>query len=91
MKITNEVIEKLKPCQDRYDNYFKFYGDKALTKAQFLGRKNISQSDKEWVAFRLMTKAQAIAVACDIAESVLHIFEAACDLTSLSNKQSFMV
>ncbi len=74
--ITKAVIESLKPCKDRYDNYVKYYGDKALTKAQFLGRKNITQSDKLWVAFRLIDhKALRLAVA-DIAESVLHIYEA---------------
>jgi len=73
--INKEVILKLKPCQDRYDNYVTKYKDKSFTKSQFMGLKSITHFDKLWVAFRLMTKSQVIAAAADIAESVLHIFE----------------
>lgn len=38
--------------------------------------KNITHNDKVWAAFRLMPKGNAILAAADIAESVLHIFEA---------------
>ncbi len=75
MKITKAVIESLNPCKDRYDNYIKYYGDKELTIKQFMGRKNITQSDKLWVAFRLMPKPELRQCVADIAESVLHIFE----------------
>lgn len=75
MKINKEVISKLNPCKDRFDNFVKFYGDKEFTKSQFMGLKNISQFDKMWVAFRLMPKGSSVLCAADIAESVLHIFE----------------
>jgi hypothetical protein len=75
-KVTNELIAKLNPCQPRHDNYLKFYTNKEYSKAQFLGLKNISQSDKLWVAFRLMPKDNIRLASADIAESVLHIFEA---------------
>jgi hypothetical protein len=73
--ITNKVIKSLNPCKDRYDNYLKYYGDKELTIRQFMGRKHITQSDKLWVAFRLMPKDNIRLAAADIAESVLHIYE----------------
>jgi hypothetical protein len=76
VKITKEAIKALNPCRDRYENYLKFYGDKELTPAQFLGRKNITQADKMWVCFRLMPKENIRFAAADIAESVLHIYEA---------------
>ncbi len=75
MKITKEVIARLNPCSNRYENYLQHYGTTSLTKAQFMGRKNITQADKMWVAFRLMAKAAAVQAAADIAESVLHIYE----------------
>jgi len=75
MKINKHVIKKLFPCSDRYENYLKFYGNKELTKSQFMGRKNITQEDKLWVAFRLMPKENIQQAAADIAESVLSIYE----------------
>jgi hypothetical protein len=75
-KVTNDVIAKLNPCKARHDNYLKFYTNKEYSKAQFLGLKNISHSDKLWVAFRLIPKDNIKLACADIAESVLHIFEA---------------
>jgi hypothetical protein len=75
-KVTNELIKSLNPCKARHDNYLKFYTNKEYSKAQFLGLKNISHSDKLWVAFRLMPKDNIRLACADIAESVLHIFEA---------------
>jgi hypothetical protein len=75
-KVTNELIKSLNPCKVRHDNYLKFYTNKEYSKAQFLGLKNISHSDKLWVAFRLMPKDNIRLACADIAESVLHIFEA---------------
>lgn len=74
MLITKELIKSLNPWDDMYENYVKFYGDESLTKAQFLGRKNIPHRDKLWVAFRLMTKGQVKAWCADITGSVPHVF-----------------
>lgn len=74
-KITKAKIAKLKPCEDRFDNYLKFYGEKDFTAKQFMGLRNISHSDKVWVSLRLMDKAKLRFVAADIAELVLPIFE----------------
>jgi hypothetical protein len=75
MKINKDVISGLNPCEDRLNNYLKFYGDKTFTKAQFMGLKNITHDDKLWVALRLMNRKQIILATADIAESVLHLFE----------------
>jgi hypothetical protein len=73
--INRDNIKSLAPCKDRFDNYINNYGDRSFSKGQFMGLKSITQSDKLWVAFRLMTKAQAVAAAADIAESVLSVYE----------------
>jgi hypothetical protein len=77
MKITNDLIKSLNPCQDRLDNYIKFYSKKSHTKAEFLRLKNITSMDKIWVVVRLMSKDNLRLAAADIAESVLHIYEKA--------------
>jgi hypothetical protein len=77
MKINKNLIKKLKPCQDRYENYLKYYKDKEFTPAQFMRLKNITHDDKCWVAVRLITKEKIRFAAADIAESVLHIYEKA--------------
>ncbi len=73
--INKTVISELKPCKDRFDNYIKHYGRKEHTRAQFMGLRNITQSDKMWVSFRLMSRDNILLAATDIAESVLHIYE----------------
>jgi len=75
--ITLSKIEAIRPkaCEDRLDNYKKYYAKKEFTPAQFLGLKNITQADKMWVAFRLMPQENVRFAAADIAESVLHIYE----------------
>ena len=74
--INKDVISKLNPCKDRFDNYIKFYSSKTHTKAQFLGLKNITHSDKVWVAVRLLSNNKLRFFLADIAELVLPIFEA---------------
>jgi len=75
MIINKKIISKLKPCKDRFDNYIKHYGTKSFTSGQFMGLKNITQSDKMWVVFRLMKKEYIKLAAADIAETVIHIYE----------------
>jgi len=74
-KINLEYIKSLNPCQNRLNNYIEHYSDFEGTLEQFLRLKKITQADKEWVYFRSVSKETARLVACDIAESVLHIFE----------------
>lgn len=73
--INKDVVSKLNPCKDRFDNYLKFYSEKSHSKRQFMGLKNITHEDKLWVAFRLMSKDNIRLALADIAESVLHIYE----------------
>jgi predicted lipid-binding transport protein (Tim44 family) len=75
MIINKQVIKELKPCNDLYENYLKYYKNKEFTPAQFMGLKNITHKDKLWVGFRLIPKDKIRFVAADIAESVLPIFE----------------
>lgn len=71
-----KLIKSLNPCQDRLNNAIKYYKYRSVTKAQFMGLRNITQQDKLWVAFRLMPKDNIKLAAADIAELVLHIYEA---------------
>jgi len=73
--INLERIKALSPCKDRLDNFIKYYGNRELTYGQFMGLKNIAQSDKMWVAFRLMPKESIRLAAADIAETVLALYE----------------
>ena len=75
MKISKSVIETLNPCKDRFDACVEHYGDREFTTRQFMGLKHVVQSDKLWVAFRLMPKENIALAAADIAESVLHLYE----------------
>jgi Immunity protein Imm5 len=73
--IDEKSIEALNPCSARWQNALTHYKGKSFTKAQFMGLRNISQSDKLWVAFRLMSKQNVMLASAEIAESVLNIFE----------------
>jgi hypothetical protein len=76
--INKNTISKLNPCRDRFDNFVTHYGTKSYTPAQFLGLRNITHQDKLWVAFRTLSKTNLRLAAADIAESVLHLYEAKC-------------
>jgi hypothetical protein len=76
MKITMKLIESLNPCEGSLKNAKIYYSDrKSVTYAQFLGLKNIPQSDKVWVSFKLMDKNLIRFAAADIAELSLHVYE----------------
>lgn len=75
--VTLKAIKALNPCTHRFENYIHHYEDKSFTKRRFLNLKYITQEDKVWVAFRLMTKLNVKKAAVEIAESVLHIYESA--------------
>ena len=76
MKFTIKDVEALKPCEERLDNAKKHYSKTKVTPKQFLKLKYLTYDDKIWVAFRLMPKENIRLAAADIAESVLHLFEA---------------
>lgn len=75
ISINKNIIEKLNPHKDIYDNFLKHYSNKTFTKQQFMGLKKITHQDKLWVAFRLMPKESIKLASADIAESVLPIYE----------------
>ena len=75
LTVNTKKIKALNPCKDRLANYLEHYADFEGSLKQFFNLKNITYADKTWVAFRLMTKEQAVQVAALIAESVLHIYE----------------
>lgn len=75
MKINRTVIEKLKPCKDKFDNYSSNHGDKDYNLEQFLELDNITYSDKVWVVTKLFTHEQNVKWSIACVESVLYIFE----------------
>lgn len=75
MKINKEIIEKLKPCKDRFNNFKEKYPDFDGDLQSFLELENITYSDKFWVVTRLFNKKQNVAWSILCAESVLHFYE----------------
>ena len=75
MKINKEIIQKLNPCDDRFNNYVNHYGKSNFTLEDFIVFENITYSDKVWVVTRLFTKEQNIKWSILCASKVLSIFE----------------
>ena len=75
MQINKEIIERLNPCSNRFNNYLKYYASNNSTLSEFLSLDKISYNDKVWVMTRLLTKEQNRTWALLIAESVLHYYE----------------
>ena len=75
MKISTEIIKKLNPCTERFNNYLKHYEDFSGTLQEFLNLDKITYDDKVWVFTKITTKKQIIKWGILCAESVLHIFE----------------
>jgi hypothetical protein len=75
MKINKEIIEKLNPCKNRFDNFLEHYKDFDNNIEDFVLLENISYSDKIWVITNLFTKQQNVKFALKCASSVLHVFE----------------
>jgi len=75
MKINNELIRKLKPCQNRMDNFEKEYPNYNENLSDFLQLDKITFADKIWVSTRVMTKTQMVKFMMLCAESTLYIFE----------------
>jgi hypothetical protein len=75
MKINKEIIKKLNPCKERFDNFINNNPNFDSGLKEFLALTNITYSDKAWVFVRLATKEQNVKWSLACAESVLHIFE----------------
>ena len=75
LKINKEIIEKLNPCKDRFDNFKAQYPDFSGNLQEFLELENITYSDKVWVVTRLFTKEQNVLWSILCAESVLYLYE----------------
>jgi hypothetical protein len=75
MKINKEIIEAMRPCSNRFENYLKYYQDFDSTLEKFLNLENITFNDKMWVTMRLLSHKQLVEISCRIAESVLYIYE----------------
>ena len=77
MLVTTAKIKSLNPCASRLRLYLKHHAEFSGTMTQFLNLPNLTHRDKRWVYFRMVPREILPKVAADIAESVLHIFEAA--------------
>lgn len=75
MLINSEIIKKLNPCDDRFNNYLNNYKDFSGSLEDFILLENITYSDKVWVVTRLFTKEQNIKWSILCASKVLSIFE----------------
>ena len=75
MRINKEIIEKLNPCRDRFNNYLQNYADFDGMLEDFILLDNITYGDKVWVFTRLATKKQNVKWALLCASKVLSIFE----------------
>lgn len=74
MKINKAVIKKMKPCQDRFDNFLVCCPGFDGNLQEFLSLDEITYNDKVWAVTRLLTKTQSIHWAIMMADSVKHIF-----------------
>ena len=74
MQLSKEVISKLNPCTDRWNNYLKHYENFTGSLDEFLELENISYSDKIWVGVRLLNKNQKVHFGLLCAQSVAELF-----------------
>jgi hypothetical protein len=65
LKINTDVIAKLDPCEDRFDNYKHYYEHRNFTLRQFLALDNITHKDKLWVVLRLADNDTKVIFALD--------------------------
>jgi hypothetical protein len=54
IKINNELIKKLNLCENRHENYLKYYKNTSFSILEFLDLDNITASDKIWVMVRVL-------------------------------------
>jgi hypothetical protein len=75
LKINTEIIRKLNPCKDRFDNYLKHHESFNGNLKDFILLENITYKDKVWVFVRLATHLQNVKWSLLCASKVLSIFE----------------
>lgn len=75
MLITTEIVKKLNPCTEIFENFTSNYPNYSGDLQEFLKLDKISFSDKVWVFTHLATQKQNQKFAILCAKSVLHIFE----------------
>ena len=69
MIINKDVINSLKPCADRYENYLEHYANFSGNQDDFFELPEISHNDKLWVILRLMPRELVEVFAIDCAVS----------------------
>ena len=52
MKINDEFIEQFDPCEDSFEIYLKYYGEKDFTLKEFMDLKYLTAEDKIWMFTR---------------------------------------
>jgi hypothetical protein len=75
LEITTEIISKLNPCKDRFDNFKTHYPNFNSDLVEFIKLEEISYNDKIWVITRLFSVEQNRSLAFKCAYSVLPIYE----------------
>jgi len=75
MKVSTKLIEALKPCSERFNNYLQHYPNFNGSLADFLSLDNISYSDKVWVFINLATHIQNVKWSVACAGRVLSLYE----------------
>ncbi len=79
MRINKQVIEDLKPCVERYENYLKHYPDFDGELWEFFELTGISHVDKLWMSLRLLNRDILECFALDCAVSAKKHAAAAAD------------
>ena len=69
MKINKEIIKNLNPCDDRFNNYVRYYGEVDFTIDEFLNLEKITTQDKIWVMVRIISIEKRVEFARKCADS----------------------
>ena len=76
MRVNVEIIRKMKPCEERFDdNFLIHYPNFDSDLEDFLSLENITYKDKIWVCKKLLNKNQLVHFAVLCAQSVLSIYQ----------------
>jgi hypothetical protein len=65
IRVNTKIIQELNPCKDRLDNWLKHYPKFNQDITKFLHLKNITHTDKLWVALRLISLEMRVIFALD--------------------------
>ena len=77
IRINKYVISKLNPCNDRHENYIKYYNDFDGDILKFLELEKITAQDKIWVAVRVLPRDILEVFAIDCAFAAAYAADAA--------------